>query len=120
MSRAVRRPKTAKWHATQAAGVMLAMSAASAARADEAKLLAYGRHLASECTTCHRIDGTDNGIPAITGWAVSEFIQTLGFYKTGVRNNQVMESVAQTLDDDQVKALATYYASLPRPERKKR
>jgi len=100
--------------------MLFASGAAAVALADDAKLLAYGRHLASECTTCHRIDGMDNGIPSITGWDISEFVQTIGFYKSGARNNQVMESVAQTLDDDQVKALAAYYASLPKPNRKKR
>ena len=28
----------------------------------------YGAYLAGECTTCHRIDGADEGIPSITGW----------------------------------------------------
>ena len=49
------------------AGLMVAICA-SPARADDAKLLSYGRHLASECSGCHRIDGVDNGIPSITGW----------------------------------------------------
>jgi cytochrome c553 len=85
---------------------------------DDARLRSYGRHLAQECTACHRIDGTDNGIPAILGWEPERFAQTLEFYRTGERTNTVMGSVAKSLDGTQVRALAAYYASLPKPARK--
>ena len=88
------------------------------AMADDAKLLAYGRHLASECAACHRIDGVDNGIASITGWRPADFVATLDFYRTGARPNQVMVSVVQSLDENQIKALAAYYGSLPKPARK--
>lgn len=81
--------------------------------------LAYGRHLASECSSCHRIDGVDNGIPSITGWPVEGFVETMGYYKTGARPNQVMVSVAKSLDDEQLAALAAYYGSLPKRARSK-
>ena len=92
----------------------------SLAVADDARTLALGRHLARECTSCHRIDGVDNGIPSITGWATDDFVTTMGFYRTGARPNQAMVSVAQSLSDEDVKALATYYGSLPKAPRKGR
>jgi len=92
----------------------------SPAWCDEAKLKAYGRHLSAECSACHRIDGVDNGIPAITGWTVQEFVTTLRFYKDGSRQNAAMASVAQSLDGAQMEALATYYGSLPQTPRKSR
>ena len=55
----------------------------SSALADDAKLEAYGRHLAQECTSCHRIDGIDNGIPSIIGWHADAFIATMKFYRDG-------------------------------------
>jgi cytochrome c553 len=82
--------------------------------ADDAKLLAYGKHLSAECSGCHRIDGVDNGIPSITGWVPLDFIATIGFFKNGSRPNPAMISVARSLDEEQVKALAAYYGSLPR------
>ncbi|MEQ1711421.1 MAG: c-type cytochrome [Hyphomicrobium sp.] len=88
---------------------------ADAARADAAKLVRYGEHLSQECTACHRRDGVDNGIPSILGMKAEDFEETLKFYKTGARENPAMVSVAQSLDDDQVKALAAYFASLPLP-----
>ena len=93
---------------------------ASAALADDdARLRSYGRHLAQECTGCHRIDGVDNGIPSIVGWDAEQFARTLAFYRTGDRTNPVMVSVARSLDPDQVRALAAYYAALPTPALRK-
>ena len=86
------------------------------ATASDAKLLSYGRHLSGECSACHRIDGVDDGIPSITGWDPEVFVATLTFYRNGERTNAAMVSVAQSLDDEQYKALATYFGSLPKPK----
>ncbi len=85
--------------------------------ADDTKLLGFGRHLSQECSSCHRIDGVDNGIPSIVAWDRETFITTMRFYKDGARNNPAMVSVAQSLDDAQLLALAAYYGTLPKPER---
>jgi cytochrome c553 len=95
--------------------VALSMTALAA---DDAKLRAYGRHLSQECSSCHRTDGVDNGIPSIVGWSPEVFIQTLKFYQTGTRTNPVMVSVTQSLDQRQLEALAAYYGSLPKPQQK--
>ena len=84
----------------------------SAVGEEDPKITSYGRHLAQECTGCHRIDGVDNGIPSIIGWDADRFARTLEFYRTGERTNPVMVSVVKSLDPDQVRALAAYYASL--------
>lgn len=81
------------------------------------KLIAYGRHLSQECASCHRPDGANhNGIPSLVGHGVEEFVETLGYYKSGMRTNEVMVSVAQSLDDEQIQALAHYFNSLPKPK----
>ena len=90
------------------------------AKADDTKLARYGQHLAQECTGCHRIDGVDNGIPSIVGWDAERFMATLRFYRNGERANPVMVSVAKSLDDEQARALAAYYGSLPKPPKGKR
>ena len=95
------------------------ISRAAAEPEQDAKQIAYGRHLASECAACHRIDGTGNGIPSITGWRTADFAATMDFYRTGARPNQVMMSVVQSLDESQITALAAYYGSLPKPVRGK-
>lgn len=86
--------------------------------ADESKLEAYGRHLARECTSCHRLDGVDNGIPSIVGWPPETFVSTMKFYSNGARTNPVMVSVAGSLNDEQLKALALFFASVPPPEKR--
>ena len=48
---------------------------------DDAGIKSYGRHLAQECTGCHRLDGVDNGIPSILGWDAGRFIATLKYYR---------------------------------------
>ena len=86
--------------------------AVGAAATDASELRDYGEYLSGECTTCHRMDGKDNGIPGIVGWDVASFVETVNYYKKGLRKNQAMESVAKTLDDEQIKALAVYFASV--------
>jgi len=95
--------------------VLALILAAVAAVADEAKLKSYGRHLAQECTGCHRIDGVDNGIPSIIGWRTDVFMDTVKFYQAGKRTNPVMVSVASSLNEEQITALAAYFGSLPKP-----
>ncbi len=87
--------------------------------ADDAKARAYGQHLSRECTTCHRIDGTDNGIPSIVGWPAEEFVTTMQYYKEKLRPNEAMQSVAQSLEDEDFRALALYFGSLPKPAKKR-
>jgi cytochrome c553 len=102
-----------------AAALVVQLLVQDARGQDDAKLRNYGRHLAQECTGCHRIDGIDNGIPSIIGWDPQMFAKTLDFYRTGARTNPVMVSVAQSLDADQIRALASYYASVPKPAPKR-
>ncbi len=112
-----RERKLAASRATLFVGAVMAASTAEGLAQD--KKIGYGRHLASECTSCHRIDGIDNGIPSITGWDVGEFVTTMGFYREGSRENAAMRSVAQSLDETQVDALAVYFNTLPKPAKKK-
>ena len=98
-----------------AVAVAWLLLAAATGQADDAKILAYGRHLAQECTSCHRIDGIDNGIPSIIGWAPDTFLITVKFYRDGARTNPVMMSVAGSLNNAQIEALAAFFGSLQKP-----
>lgn len=93
------------------AGFTLLFAAVAAAEPTP-RQIAYGKHLSSECTTCHRIDGTDNGIPSIIGWPADAFVAVLVSYRDGERTNQAMISVAKSLDEEQMGALAAYFGSL--------
>src|SRR5689334_4672183 len=112
-NRLFRGKELATFYAAAAANLLVAGAPAGAD--DAPKLKAYGEHLSRECTSCHRLDGVNNGIPSIVGWPPETFINTMKFYSDGARNNPVMVSVASSLDDKQLKALAEFFATVPRP-----
>lgn len=74
--------------------------------------LALGRHLAQECTPCHASHGGSKAIPSLAGRHADSLVQAVNAYRSGERTNPVMVSVAQSLDDEQITALALYFASL--------
>jgi cytochrome c553 len=74
--------------------------------------MALGRHLAGECTTCHPRGDRSAGIPAIVGWPADQFIAVLQSYKAKERDNAVMQSVAASLSDEEMAALAAYFSTL--------
>lgn len=98
--------------------------AAPTARADEPLLSeetlalvgdpAYGEYLASECQTCHQRDGTDQGIPSITLWPEKNFVLAMHAYKQKLRPHPVMQMMAGRLTDEEIAALAAYFARLTR------
>jgi len=101
------------------AAVILTCLGSTCGAADDARIKAYGAHLSRECTTCHRLDGIDNGIPSIIGWDDDQFIITLKFYQEGLRDNAAMVSVAKSLNEEQLRALAAYFASIKPPAKTK-
>lgn len=73
---------------------------------------AYGEYLSSECVTCHQADGSDAGIPSITGWPKEDFVVAMHAYRQKLRPHQVMQMMAGRLADDEIAALAAYFATL--------
>ncbi len=78
--------------------------------------LEYGEFLAAECTTCHRRDGGADGIPSITGWPEDGFVTVMHAYREKVRPNVTMQTITARLGDEEVAALAAYFATLARGE----
>ncbi len=78
--------------------------------------LEYGEYLSGECVTCHSATGADKGIPSITGWDAESFVLVMKAYKSKERENPVMQIIASRLDDEQMAALAAYFATLPEGE----
>ncbi len=73
---------------------------------------AFGEYLSSECTTCHQRDGSDQGIPSITGWPEEDFVAAMHAYKQKLRPHPVMQMMAGRLADDEIAALAAYFATV--------
>ncbi|MCV3272781.1 c-type cytochrome [Roseobacter sinensis] len=73
----------------------------------------YGEYLSGECTTCHQAEGGDDGIPSIVLWPEEDFVVAMHAYKSKTRNHPVMQMVAGRLGDEEIAALAAYFARLP-------
>ncbi len=74
----------------------------------------YGAFLSAECTTCHQRSGAHAGIPGIVGWPEEDFVVAMHAYKKRLRPHEVMQNLAQRLDDEEIAALAAYFAKLGR------
>jgi cytochrome c len=72
----------------------------------------FGEYLSSECITCHQRDGSDQGIPAITQWPEEDFVVAMHAYKRKLRPHPVMQMMAERLSDEEIAALAAYFATL--------
>jgi cytochrome c len=73
----------------------------------------YGAFLAQECMACHKGNGADPGLPPITGWPEADFIAAMQAFRDGRRPNPVMQMIARRLGDEEIAALAAYFATLP-------
>jgi cytochrome c553 len=73
---------------------------------------ALGAYLAGACTGCHQLSGQVSGnIPAIVGMPEAGFIAALTAYKTGERDNTVMRNIAERLSEEDIAALAAFFAA---------
>lgn len=72
----------------------------------------YGEFLSSECVTCHKRNGENDGIPGIIGWEVEPFVTAMHAYREKHRTNEVMQLVAGRLNDEEIASLAVYFLGL--------
>ena len=76
-----------------------------------------GQYLSSECVTCHQLSGRFQGIPPIVGWPEPSFVEIMNEYRTKKRENPVMQNIAGKFSQEEIAALAAYFASLqPQPQ----
>lgn len=71
----------------------------------------YGAWLSGECTTCHRADGGDRGIPSILHWPEDRFVIAMHDYRNKRRDHPVMQMIAGRLGDEEIAALAAFFAN---------
>jgi len=72
----------------------------------------WGEYLSSECQTCHQADGSDQGIPSITGWPAEDFVIAMHAYKQKLRPHPVMQMMAGRLNEEEIAALAAFFATI--------
>lgn len=72
----------------------------------------YGEYLSAECTTCHQTSGNVDGIPSIVGLPDEVFVIAMHAYKDKVRPHPVMQMISGRLGNEEIAALAAYFATL--------
>ncbi|HCJ61081.1 MAG: hypothetical protein DBW67_02610 [SAR116 cluster bacterium] len=72
--------------------------------------LELGEYLAQDCLGCHQAQEVVGTIPIIHGLDAEYFIEAMYDYRDGFRENNVMMSVATSLSDEDVEALAAWFA----------
>lgn len=69
---------------------------------------------AQRCAACHGAEGREPmtaATPLLAGQRAAYLEQTLREYRTGTRKHDVMQPQAEMLSDDEIPALAAYFAS---------
>ncbi len=75
--------------------------------------LELGRFLSDTCVACHQISGRMSGaVPTIVGFPPPAFVEAMQQYKTGLRPNETMRTLASSLSDEEIRALAAYFGSV--------
>ena len=87
----------------------------AAAPAHAAPDIELGRYLSNECLTCHRSATATSTIPNIFGMAESTFADVVKAYRDKRLGSAVMQTIAERLKDDEIEALAAYFARTTRP-----
>lgn len=74
---------------------------------------AAGEQKAATCVGCHGPKGKSSNAqwPNLAAQQSTYFVTQLNAFKTGTRNNPMMQSMAANLSDDDMKNLAAYYSS---------
>jgi cytochrome subunit of sulfide dehydrogenase len=82
----------------------------AAAHAQSANL---GRDLAATCANCHGTNGQARGdtVAALAGMPAERLVTTFNAYKTGALPATIMHQIARGYTDEQVKAIAAYFAA---------
>jgi cytochrome c553 len=76
---------------------------------------ARGAALAHTCVTCHGPEGRSQGaIPSLTTLSSADIITALQAFRAETRPSTVMHRIARGLDDVDITAVATYFATLSR------
>ena len=76
---------------------------------------ARGAALAHTCVTCHGPEGRSQGaIPSLTTLSSADITTALQAFRAETRPGTVMHRIAKGLDDADITAVATYFATLPR------
>ena len=95
-------------HAARLAAAALLLATGVAAQAGD---IEAGKQKAVTCAACHGADGNSVNPewPSIAGQHSSYLVDTLNAFKSGKRNNVLMNAQAMILDDQAIKDVSAYF-----------
>lgn len=99
------------FHCTIVAAAAIACATPAAATDAE-----FGRYLSSECMTCHGQARAGDTIPDIFGMPETTFVEVVKAYRDRRIENRVMQTIAGRLSDEEIAALAAYFATAKKPQ----
>jgi cytochrome c553 len=94
-----------------AATFVLTVASAAGAAPD----VELGRHLSGQCMPCHRAATDRTTIPNIFGLPEAHFALTMKAYREKQLPNPAMQTISARLTDEEIEALAAYFARTKRP-----
>ena len=95
---------------TAATAALLLSGAASASDQQELD----SRSLAATCANCHGTNGKsvkDAVLPSLAGMKSDYLAEQMQAFKSGARPATIMHQIAKGFSDEQIKTLASYFAS---------
>lgn len=76
---------------------------------------ARGMAVAQTCVTCHGPEGHSQGaIPSLATLASTDMQTALQAFRAETRHSTVMHRIAKGLNEDDIAAVAAYFATLPK------
>ncbi|MBN2646226.1 MAG: c-type cytochrome [Thiotrichales bacterium] len=105
-------------HKTQPWTYAQPLAAAEQAPTDKVVRKGDFERMLTPCASCHGAKGEGNGVvPALAGQVPEYFVRTMKAYQSGERHNDVQKGMSQfthDLSDEEIQALAEYYAAMDR------
>ena len=92
------------------------MLAGTAAMAREEGNLERGKQKATQvCAACHTVEGVSKNpiFPNLGGQYADYMVHALQGYKSGTRQNGIMQGIVATLSEQDIVDVAAYYAAQP-------
>lgn len=72
-------------------------------------------YLAANCANCHGTDGRSNAaMPSLAGLDRNYFIEQMRQFREGRRQATIMHQLARGYTDEQIVAMANYFATIKR------
>ena len=104
--------KSALTALTIAAATVALLLAGTAGATEQQEL--YTKALAATCANCHGTFGKsikDGVLPSLAGMKSDYLTEQMQAFKSGARPATIMHQIAKGFSDEQIKLLATYFAS---------